>query len=134
MILVDSSVWIGYLRDDATPAVEALASLLSDPAQVGITEPVMMELLAGARRPNELRIAEAVVNGLPRIPLAPATDLLDAASLSRASAMNGHPIRSMVDCMIAAVAIRRAVPLLQQDRDFTFLAEISPLRLHPIPG
>ncbi|WP_341947115.1 hypothetical protein [Microbacterium sp. LWH11-1.2] len=40
----------------------------------------------------------------------------------------------MADCLIAAVAIRRDVPLLQRDREFAFLAEISPLRLHAVGG
>lgn len=132
MILVDTSVWIAYLRDDGTPAVDVLAGLLSREADMSITEPVMMELLAGAHRPQEAARVEALVNGLPNIPIDPSTDYRNAAGLYRASAMNGHPIRSMADCLIASVAIRREVPLLQQDRDFAFLAEISPLRLHPV--
>lgn len=134
MILVDSSVWIAYLRDDGTPAVDALAGLLDAGAETAITEPVMMELLAGARRPAEFARVEALVNGLPLMRIEPATDYPDAARLYRASAMNGHPIRSLNDCLIAAVALRRDVPLLQQDRDFAYLAEISPLRLHPVEG
>lgn len=130
MILVDTSVWVAYLRDDGTSAVDELERLLSREAELSITEPVMMELLAGARRPQELARVEALVNGLPLTPLESSIDFVDAARLYRASAMNGHPVRSMTDCLIAAVAIRRDVPLLHQDRDFAYLAEISRLRLH----
>lgn len=132
MILVDSSVWIAFLRDDGTPVVDVLHALLSRGAEVAITEPVVMELLAGARKVQELSRVEALANGLPMIPVEPATDFRNAAGLYRASAMNGHPIRSMADCLIAAIALRRDVPLLQNDRDFAYLAEISPLRLHPV--
>ncbi|MBT2483917.1 MULTISPECIES: PIN domain nuclease [unclassified Microbacterium] len=131
MILVDSSVWIAYLRDADSAVVEALETLLSSETEVAITEPVVMELLAGARRPAELARLEALTNGLPLIPIEPASDYRDAAGLYRASAANGHPIRSMTDCVIAAVAIRRRMSLLQHDRDFAYLAAISPLRLHP---
>lgn len=129
MILVDSSAWIAYLRGAEGPVVERLDRLIDDEAAIAITEPVVMELLAGARRPQEQSRIEVLVNGLPLLPLQPVADFRDAADLYRASALNGHPIRSMTDCLIAAVAIRRDVPLLHQDRDFAYLAEISPLRL-----
>ncbi|MDF2559296.1 MAG: hypothetical protein K0R99_742 [Microbacterium sp.] len=129
MILVDSSAWIAYLRGVDAPVVERLDGLIADGADIAITEPVIMELLAGARRPQELARVEALANGLPLAPLHAVTDFRDAAELYRASAFNGHPIRSMIDCLIAAIAIRRDIPLLHGDRDFEFLAEISPLRL-----
>ncbi|MFB8188617.1 PIN domain nuclease [Microbacterium sp. NPDC055988] len=129
MILVESSAWIAYLRGLDVPVVERLDGLIGAGADIAITEPVIMELLAGARRPQELARVEALANGLPLAPLRTLTDFRDAAELYRASAANGHPVRSMVDCLIAAVAIRRDIPLLHADRDFEFLAEISPLRL-----
>lgn len=129
MILVDSSAWIAYLRGLDAPVVERLDGLIADGADIAITEPVIMELLAGARRPQELARVEALANGLLLAPLHAVTDFRDAAELYRASAFNGNPIRSMIDCLIAAIAIRRDIPLLHGDRDFEFLAEISPLRL-----
>ena len=132
MILVDSSAWIAYLRGIDSPVVARLEGLIVSGAELAITEPVIMELLAGARKPRELARVEALANGLLLAPLAPMTDFRDAAELYRVSAANGHPIRSMTDCLIAAVSIRRGLPLLHSDRDFTFLAEISPLRLDPL--
>ncbi len=129
VILVDSSAWIAYLRGDDSPVVERLDALIVADAELAITEPVIMELLAGARTPGERSRVEALANGLRLVPLDPMNDFRDAADLYRASAVNGHPIRSMVDCLIAAVAIRRDVVLLHQDRDFGYLSEISPLRV-----
>lgn len=131
MILVDSSVWIAYLRGIDSPVVEQLNRLIDEEADLATTEPVVMELLAGAAKSRERARVEALANGLPLIPIDAMGDFRDAADLYRASALNGHPIRSMGDCLIAAVAIRRDVPLLHRDRDFGFLAEISPLRLYP---
>lgn len=131
MILVDSSVWIAYLRGSGGSGAARLEALIGAGDELVITEPVIMELLAGAAAPRERARIEALVNGLPLIPMDTVGDFRDAADLYRASAMNGHPIRSMIDCLIAAVAIRRGLPLLQQDRDFAFLAEIAPLRLEP---
>lgn len=97
MILVDSSVWIAYLRGIDAPAVEQLNRLIVEGAGLAITEPAIMELLAGAAKSPERARVEALANGLPLIPIDPVGDFRDAADLYRASALNGHPIRSMVD-------------------------------------
>lgn len=130
MILVDSSVWIAYLRDIASPEVETLDGLIRGGADICITEPVIMELLAGAQGARNRAQVENLVNGLPLLGLDPGADFRGAAELYRASMANGHPIRSMTDCLIATVAIRRDVPLLERDRDFAYLAQVSSLRLH----
>lgn len=129
MILVDSSAWIEYLRDSEDPVVERLQALIEADAELVITEPVVMELLAGATTPPRADSIGALVNGLPLVPVDARLDYRAAAQLFVVSRRNGHPIRSLVDCLIAAVAIRRDAVLLHRDRDFEFLAEISPLRL-----
>ena len=56
-------------------------------------------------------------------------DWATAALLYRMCRVNGATIRSMVDCLIAAVAVRHDVPILAKDRDFEALAAHTPLRL-----
>ena len=129
MILVDSSAWIEYLRDSEDPVVERLQALIEADAELVITEPIVMELLAGATTPPRADSIGALANGLPLVPVDARLDYRAAAQLFAVSRRNGHPIRSLVDCLIAAVAIRRDAVLLHRDRDFEFLAEISPLRL-----
>ena len=129
MILVDTSVWIDFLRRNPTTGRERLRGLLQAGEDVRITEPVIMELLVGGRHPREQSRLEALTNGLPLVPLEPAADFRAAAGLYRASAANGHPIRSMIDCLIAAVAIRSGAQLLHSDRDFAYVAEVAPLDL-----
>ena len=128
MILIETSAWIDYLRAAPTPVRVTVRELLGSDADVRITEPIMMELIAGSTR-NEVAV-EALVNGLPLLPIDPALDFRAAGDLFRASRANGHPIRSLLDCLIAAIAIRHGATLLHKDRDFDFLAEISPLKLH----
>ena len=53
----------------------------------------------------------------------------EAAFLYRLCRVNGTTIRSMVDCLVAAVGIRHDVPVLAKDRDFEALASHTPLRL-----
>ncbi|MCU1372395.1 MAG: hypothetical protein JWO77_3589 [Ilumatobacteraceae bacterium] len=47
--------------------------------------------------------------------------------LHRMCRVNGITVRSMVDCLIAAVAVRHEVAVLAKDRDFE--AAHTPLRL-----
>lgn len=129
MILVDTSVWIEYLRDTPDPSVTVLAGLITAGEDLRITEPITMELLAGADTPRREASISKLVDGLPLIPIHPVLDYRAAGELFRAARRAGHPIRSLNDCLIAAITIRSGAVLLQRDRDFGFLASISPLRV-----
>ena len=83
-----------------------------------------MELLAGARGAEI-----AVVDGLAQLPLEPLVDFRTAATLYRDATQFGHPVRSLVDCLIAAVALRHDATVVHRDRDFELLALVSPLRV-----
>jgi len=134
LILVDTSAWIEYLRDRDDPVVPQLDGLISAGADVRITEPIVMELLAGANTPVRESAISQLTNGLPLLPIDPALDYRAAAQLFVAARRGGHPIRSLNDCLIAAIAVRHDAALLQRDRDFVFLAEVTPLRLFTGPS
>jgi predicted nucleic acid-binding protein len=51
----------------------------------------------------------------------------DAVNLHRAARRAGVTVRSGVDCLIAACAIRNGLTVLHHDRDFDALARVSPL-------
>lgn len=129
MILVDTSAWIEYLRGTSDPVVERMVGLIQQGEPLAITEPIEMELLAGATTPALRRSIGGLVDGVPVLRVDPRLDYRAAADLFLASRRNGHPIRSLVDCLIASVAIRRQVPLLHRDRDYVFLAEVAPITL-----
>jgi predicted nucleic acid-binding protein len=52
-----------------------------------------------------------------------------AAALHRTCRRNGETVRKLVDCIIAAQAIRAEVPVLHADADFDILARHTPLEL-----
>ena len=62
MYLVDSSAWIEYLRATGSAAGMQVTRLIEDNAPVAITEPVIMELLAGARVPGSFRQLEMALS------------------------------------------------------------------------
>jgi predicted nucleic acid-binding protein len=52
----------------------------------------------------------------------------EAILLFRVGRKQGVTVRSSVDCLIAACAIRHGAVVLHRDRDFDHLARISPLK------
>lgn len=56
-------------------------------------------------------------------------DYEEAAALYRLCRRRGETVRSLNDCLIAAVAIRAGTTVLHHDRDFTVLARHATLRI-----
>lgn len=127
MNLVDSSIWIDYFRCLTTPARDALHSMLADGAEVFITEPIIMELLAGAPDFSAARRLETLVNGLSLLTVEPDLDYRDAATIYRTVRRTGRTIGKMNDCLIAAVALRTGATVVHKDMDFEMIAEVVPL-------
>ena len=134
MILVDSSAWIEYLRGTGSPTHLEVRRLLHEQiSEVHFTEPVIMELLAGAD-PRSLDSMEKLIGGLPLLALDALLDYRAAAAAARACRRRGHPVRSIVDCLIAAVAVRTGAALVHRDRDYVHLAAVLPdLLVHRHP-
>jgi len=126
VILVDTSAWIEFLRDTGSPTCERVEALLDrDLATCG---PVRMEVLAGARDEAHLRALQGLLARATTVDTVPA-DFDTAAAWYRRCRQGGATVRRMVDCLIAAHAIRIDVPLLHADRDFDALARHTPLSI-----
>lgn len=126
MILADSSAWIDYLRHRATPASAALrAAMLRD--ELRLCDPIVHELLTGARDvANADRIAR-VIGAFTALPTV-SGDWEAAAAIRRTARWQGLTIRSALDCLIAAIAIRTGATVLHNDADFDAIARITALR------
>jgi predicted nucleic acid-binding protein len=123
MILVDTSVWIELIA--GRKGVSATEEHLSNFVTCG---PVVQEILQGLR-PG--LASEAFREAFLAIPVLsdpiPLTLYLEAAEIYRQGRRKGLTIRSSVDCLIAAIAIRNAVPVWHRDRDFEALARFTSL-------
>ncbi|MQA15007.1 MAG: PIN domain-containing protein [Pseudonocardiaceae bacterium] len=131
--MIDTSAWIEYLRHTGSPAnVEVKRLLQEEPGDAVVTEPIVMELLAGPTDPHVVAKLERLVDGLPLLPVDAELDYRAAATVYRTARQSGRTVRSLVDCVIAVVAARAGAVLLHADRDFGVLAECLPdLRVHP---
>jgi predicted nucleic acid-binding protein len=88
----------------------------------------MLEVLAGARSQAAVRRVRRFVHTLEIIPVVGLDDNERAADLYRRCRAKGVTVRSLLDCLIAAVAIRVDADVLHEDRDFDRLAQHTELR------
>ncbi|WP_428122355.1 type II toxin-antitoxin system VapC family toxin [Candidatus Poriferisodalis sp.] len=127
-VLVETSAWVAYLRDDHGRISDAVASALAGGALT--CDAIRMELLAGAR--NEVHVARLrALLGRAHVVPTNTIDYQRAALLYRTCRQSGSTVRNMINCLIAAIAIRNGAEVLHADRDFTALARHTQLRVHP---
>jgi predicted nucleic acid-binding protein len=100
-------------------------------ADLATTEPIEMELLAGARDPDEELRIESALAACGLIPVAGPEDWRRAAFVYRSCRQVGVTSRRLLNCVIAAVAIRAKIQVLAHDRDFELIARHTSLELAP---
>lgn len=126
MILIDTSAWVEFLRDTGSPVARRVDDLLA--GEHACCHPVRMEVLAGARDERHLQDLRGLLARVSLLPTTPA-DYEQAAGLYRTCRRRGTTVRRLMDCLIAAHAIRADVPVLHADADFDALARHTDLRL-----
>lgn len=133
VVLVDSSVWIDFLRDVQTPQAVALHELLPQ-RKAALTAVIYQEILQGAATPAGFTKLKRYFRTLPFLnPAHPIETWEAAAELYMRCRQRGYTPRSPHDCLVARIALEHRTPLLHDDRDFEAIAEVEPrLKLFPI--
>jgi predicted nucleic acid-binding protein len=124
VVLVDTSAWIEIFKTDSPVQIETVV----DFDDIVTCLPVVQEVLQGfSSEPAFLRARDSML-ALPIVESPLSQDVFSAAvDLYRSARRAGVTIRSSIDCLIAACAIRNGLEVLHVDRDFDGLARISPL-------
>jgi len=133
MYLVDTSVWIDFIRGKPGTAVERLRAILTTEQAAGISPVIYQEILQGSeseQRFNQFR------DYFKELSFYHPKDLTDsyaqAAYLYFSCRRKGITIRSTIDCLIAQTAIEHNLILLHSDKDFPRIAQVvSALKLYP---
>lgn len=127
MILIDTSAWVEFLRGTGSPVCEEVDRLLA--GTVVICDAVRMEVLAGARDDAHLGQLRQLLARATTLPIEP-IDYEVAASLYRTCRRGGETVRKLIDCLIAAVAVRHGAAVLHADTDFGTLGRHTTLHTH----
>jgi predicted nucleic acid-binding protein len=123
-VLVDTSVWIEVLRGRRQDRLMTFVS----PSQIVTCLPVIQEVLQGFDSEHAFRTARISFASIRVLEPAMTRELYDhAIDLYRRARQAGVTVRSSVDCLIAACAIRNSVAVLHMDRDFDALTRVTDL-------
>ena len=126
MTLIDTSAWVEYLRDSNSATCNEVDRLLN--SELALCDAVRMELLAGARDEEHVAQIEKLLARATVIKTE-SIDYDNAAAIYRACRKLGLTIRTHIDCLIAAIAIRTRTELLHSDSDFDAIAKVTMLRI-----
>lgn len=126
MILVDTSAWVEFLRNTGSTTCNRVDALLE--GDIAVCDAIRMEVLAGARDGRHLQALRRLLALATVLPTEPA-HYDEAAALYRACRRRGETVRKLIDCLIAAVAIRAETPILHKDVDFDVLARHTDLKI-----
>lgn len=132
MIVADTSAWVEFLRGTSHPAGRKLARLVQSDADIGVTEIVVMEVLAGARSETHLADLRSRLVAFPMVRLEGLADFEEAAIIYRACRAAGATLPGLSDCLIAVPVIRAGATLLHNDADFNVIAKHAPLKIEPL--
>lgn len=131
MILVDSSAWVEYDRATGSPADQALTRLIqAGGTEVAASEPVLMEVLAGARDETAAAQLRRLLTSFQWINVEAVADFEGAASVYRSCRRAGVTPRGLIDCMIVNIALRTGSEVLAADADFAAMSRVVPLRVY----
>ena len=116
MVIIDTSVWIDYLRGGSTSETLWLDRELQR-QPLGLTDLILCEVLQGTRDlvfpqvRSDLLKFHVFSNWSTRLALA-------AAQNYRTLRRRGYTVRTTIDCLIATFCLEEGHALLHLDRDF----------------
>lgn len=131
MILADTSAWVEYDRATGSAVDERLATLIADERPVAVTEPVVMEVLAGARTDERESDLRRLLLRFDLLRFDVAADFDGAVRVYRRCRATAVTPRGMIDCMIAAIAWRHGATILAQDADLDRVARVIGIPVDP---
>jgi predicted nucleic acid-binding protein len=128
MVIVDTTVWVDYLRGSSTLQVEWLDRETSC-QRLGLLDLMACEVLQGLSTDAE---AVRVLRHLRRFEIFQTGGIelaVAAARNYRHLRSRGRTVRKTIDCLIATYCIEQNHALLHNDRDFDAFEELLGLKV-----
>ena len=129
MILADTSAWVEYDRATGSRVDHRVAHLIAADGPLAVTEPVVMEVLAGARSDEREHDLRRFLMRFDLLVFDSAADFDGAMRIYRRCRRVGVTPRGLIDCMIASVAKRSDASLLAHDADLARVATVIGIEL-----
>ena len=133
MILVDSSVWIGYFNGEKTPQIDWLHVSLGEEI-ILIGDIILTEVLQGFQRDSDYRKACSLLLDFPIVEMWGKEIALESAVNYRILRKKGVTVRKTINIVIGTFCIHHQIYLLHDDRDFTPLEKHLKLKTVDVKG
>jgi predicted nucleic acid-binding protein len=131
MVVIDTTVWIGYLGGFANPETIWLDRELIH-QRLGLTDMILCEVLQGIRDDAAFHQVRSELLEFEIFDTGGLSVALASARNYRTLRKRGHTVRKTVDCLIATFCLENDHTLLHRDRDFDAFEKHLGLRvLHP---
>lgn len=117
MVIIDSTVWIDYLRGSQNRETAWLEEQL-DRQRLGLTDIILCEVLQGVRDDEHAKRVEETLLKFEMFEMCGVGLAREAARNYRTLRTRGHRVRKTMDCLIATFCLRDGHSLLHRDRDF----------------
>ena len=127
MILIDTSILIGYFKGEKGEPYDRLDNLIDYNIPVGICNQVYQEVLQGAKNEKEFSILKEYLNTMDFYDLRYGKQSYEnAAWLYFKCRKAGITPRSTIDLIIAQIAIDNNLLLYHNDKDFLQISQVIP--------
>ena len=131
MILVDTSVWIDFFSRSPGRAGSELRRMIDEVEPFALTGLVVAEVLQGLTR--DVNRIERYLSLWEMLEPRGFSTYREASAISRLARSKGISLTT-IDTLIAAIALEHQASLFSLDKDFSPIARITALRLHPLTG
>jgi predicted nucleic acid-binding protein len=124
VILADTSAWVEFDRATGSAVDRRMAELIAADGPLAVTEPVLMEVLAGARDDRRADDLRRLLLRCHLLAIDPAADFDAAARVYRRCRRAGVIPRGLLDCLVVAVAWRSGVSVLAQNVEVARVCDV----------
>jgi len=131
MIIVDTTVWVDYLRGTHAPHVEWLeANLTSE--RLGLTDLILCEVLQGVTADDQFDSVQEELLKFEVYETGTVELAIEAATNYRRLRAAGRTVRRTIDCLIATFCLIEGYAVLHNDRDYDPFEDVLGLKVvHP---
>ena len=125
LVLVDTSVWIDFLKLGETPESRELVGYL-DRDEACVTPIIKAEVLSGAKTEEDFTTLQEKFSALPSLQEPP--NFWDAVARNRFNLARKGLNVSLIDLAIAVTAQGHDCPILTSNKGFKIIATVIKLR------
>lgn len=131
MIIVDTTVWVDYLRGTRTSHTDWLDFQLAT-ERVGLTDLILCEVLQGITSAKQFQMVQKELLNFALFETGRVELAIEAALNYRRLRAARRTVRKTIDCLIATFCLIEGHSLLHNDRDYDSFEDVLGLKvIHP---